>query len=206
MKTNLPTEAGPRRPPGAEGHLPSLAAAAARSTRVTSATSPSQWSLPILPLLSNCFPVWLSGSGCKDYYNSVCSLYTSTLTWILHFFFFFFPFIFISCRLITSQHFSGFCHTLTWISHAVTYIPHPNPPSHLPLHQIPLGLPSAPGPSTCLMHPTWAGDLFHYRYYTCWILYFYLRCLLDCCSPSPSAIPPSIHASTELTVPSDWLN
>ena len=24
-----------------------------------------------------------------------------------------------------------------------------------------LGLPSAPGPSTCLMHPTWAGDLFH---------------------------------------------
>ena len=28
---------------------------------------------------------------------------------------------------------------------------------------IPLGLPSAPGPSTCLMHPTWAGDLFHPR-------------------------------------------
>ena len=28
-------------------------------------------------------------------------------------FFFFFSFIFISWRLITSQHFSGFCHTLT---------------------------------------------------------------------------------------------
>ena len=28
-------------------------------------------------------------------------------------------------------------------------------------HPMPLGLPSAPGPSTCLMHPTWAGDLFH---------------------------------------------
>ena len=27
---------------------------------------------------------------------------------------------------------SGFCHTLTWISHGVTCIPHPNPPSHLP--------------------------------------------------------------------------
>ena len=26
-----------------------------------------------------------------------------------------------------------------------------------------LGHSSAPGPSTCLMHPTWAGDLFHYR-------------------------------------------
>ena len=23
--------------------------------------------------------------------------------------------------------------------------------------------PSAPGPSACLMHPTWAGDLFHPR-------------------------------------------
>ena len=72
---------------------------------------------------------------------------------------FFFPFIFISWRLITSQHCSGFCNTLTWISHGVTSIPHPDPPSHLPLHLIPLGLPSAPGPSTCLMHPTWAGDL-----------------------------------------------
>ena len=79
------------------------------------------------------------------------------------FFFFFFSFIFISWRLITSQHFSGFCHTLTWISHGVTCIPHPDLPSHLPLHPIPLGLPSAPGPSTCLMHPAWAGDLFHYR-------------------------------------------
>ena len=34
--------------------------------------------------------------------------------------FFFFSFIFISWRLITSQRCSGFCHTLTWISHGVT--------------------------------------------------------------------------------------
>ena len=74
---------------------------------------------------------------------------------------FFFSFIFISWRLITLQYCSGFCHTLTWVSHGVTCIPHPDPPSHLPLYPIPLGLPSAPGPSTCLMHPTWAGDLFH---------------------------------------------
>ena len=40
-------------------------------------------------------------------------------------------------------------------------------PSHLPLHPLPLGFPSAPGPSACLMHPTWAGDLFHPRQYTC---------------------------------------
>ena len=76
---------------------------------------------------------------------------------------FFFPFIFISWRLITLQYCSGFCHTLTWISHGVTCIPHPDPPSHVPLYPIPLAVPSAPGPSTCLMHPIWAGDLFHPR-------------------------------------------
>ena len=77
--------------------------------------------------------------------------------------FFFFSFIFIHWRLITLQYCSSFCHTLTWISLGYTCIPHPDSPSHLPLHPIPLGLPSAPGPSTCLMHPTWAGDLFHYK-------------------------------------------
>ena len=73
---------------------------------------------------------------------------------------FLFSLIFISWRLITLQYCSGFCHTLTWISHGFTFIPHPDPPSHLPLHPIPLGLPRAPGLSICLMHPAWAGDLF----------------------------------------------
>ena len=58
---------------------------------------------------------------------------------------------------------SEFCHTLKWNSHEFTCVPHPDPPSHLPLHPFPLGLPSAPGPSACLMHPAWAGDLFHPR-------------------------------------------
>ena len=51
----------------------------------------------------------------------------------LKFIIFIFSVIFISWRLITSQHCSGFSHTLTWISHGVTCIPHPDPPSHLPL-------------------------------------------------------------------------
>ena len=42
--------------------------------------------------------------------------------------FIFFSFIFISWRLISLQCCSGFCHTLTWISHGFTYIPHPDPP------------------------------------------------------------------------------
>ena len=58
--------------------------------------------------------------------------------------FFFFSFIFISWRLISLQYCSGFCHTWIWISHEFTYIPHPNPPSHLPLYPIPLGYPSNP--------------------------------------------------------------
>ena len=38
-------------------------------------------------------------------------------------------YLFISWRLITLQYCSGFCHTLTWISHGYTCVPHPNPPS-----------------------------------------------------------------------------
>ena len=70
---------------------------------------------------------------------------------------------FISWRLITLQYCSRFCHTLKWISHGFTCVPHPDPLSHLLLRPIPLVLPSAAGPSTRLMHPTWAGDLFHPR-------------------------------------------
>ena len=64
---------------------------------------------------------------------------------------FFFFFFLISWRLITLQYCSGFCHTLTWISHGFPCIPHPDPPSHIPLHPIPLGLRSAPGPLSHLL-------------------------------------------------------
>ena len=87
----------------------------------------------------------------------------NTHMWFFFLSSFFSPFIFISWRLITLQYCSGFCHTLTWVSHGFTCIPHRDPPSHLPLHPISLGLPSAPAPSTCLMHPTWTGDVFHSR-------------------------------------------
>ena len=79
------------------------------------------------------------------------------------FFFLNYIYLFIYWRLITLQYCSEFCHTLKWISHGFTCILHPDPLSHLPLPLIPLGLPSAPGLSSCLMHPTWAGGLFHPR-------------------------------------------
>ena len=76
----------------------------------------------------------------------------------LGFFILFFIYLFIfNWRLITLQYCSGFCHTLTIISHGCTCVPHPDPPSHLPPHPIPQGHPSAPGLST-LSHasnPDW---------------------------------------------------
>ena len=73
----------------------------------------------------------------------------------------YFVFVCLFCFLFLLLFFycSGFYHTLKWNSHGFTCVPHPDPPSHLPLHPIPLGLPSSPGPSACLMHPTWAGDM-----------------------------------------------
>ena len=62
--------------------------------------------------------------------------------------FFFKKFIYFNWRLITLQYCSGFCHTLTWISHGCTCVPYPEPPSKLPPHPIPLGHPSAPALST----------------------------------------------------------
>ena len=115
------------------------------------------------------FVIWFSSSShtllClfvpKAHSMTVSKIHFTQMEWSGAYFFF--SFIFISWRLITLQYYSGFCHTLTWISHGFTCIPHLDLPSHLPLHLIPLGLPSAPGPSTCLMHPAWAGDLFHPR-------------------------------------------
>ena len=59
--------------------------------------------------------------------------------WVLFFF---------NWRLITLQYCSGFCHTLTWISHGCTCVPHPEAPSHLPPHSILQDQPSAPALST----------------------------------------------------------
>ena len=75
--------------------------------------------------------------------------------------FIFFPIIFISWRLITLQYCCGFSHTLTWISHGFTCVPHPETPSQLPPHPISLGHPSALALSTCLVHQTLTGYLFH---------------------------------------------
>ena len=60
-------------------------------------------------------------------------------------------FIYFNWRLITLQYCGGFHHTSTWIGHGCTGVPpHPEPPSHLPPHPIPLGCPRAPALSALL--------------------------------------------------------
>ena len=71
---------------------------------------------------------------------SILCLFHFYLSCYASFFFFKLIYFFISWRLITLQYCRGFCYTSTWISHGYTCIPHPNPPSHLPLHPIPFFL------------------------------------------------------------------
>ena len=101
---------------------------------------------PFHPLMSPIPPAF-SLSKHQGLFKWVSSSYQVAKVLGLQFFFFnfftfhfiFFPFIFISWRLITLQYCSGFCHTLTWISHGFTCVPLPDLPSHLPLHPITRG-------------------------------------------------------------------
>ena len=88
--------------------------------------------------------------------------------------------LFFHCRLITLQYCGGFYHTLTWISHGCTCIPHPEPRSHLPPHPIPLGHPSAPALST-LSH---ASNL-DWRSVSHMVVYMF-QCYSQITPPSPS--------------------
>jgi len=56
--------------------------------------------------------------------------------------------IYFNWRFINLQCCSGFCQTLTWISHGCTCVPHPEPHSHHFPQPIPQGHPSAPALST----------------------------------------------------------
>ena len=89
---------------------------------------------------------------------------------------FLYLFIYFNWRLITLQYCSSFCHTLTWISHGCTCVPHPEPPLiSLPIPSlwvIPVHRLSLP----CFMHWTWTGDLFH----TC------ISYMFQCCSVKSS--------------------
>ena len=73
-----------------------------------------------------------------------------------------------------------FCHTSACIYHGCTCVPHPEPPSHLPPHTIPLGHPSAPAPS--FLYPASNLDWWFISYM---ILYMF-QWHFPKSSPSPS--------------------
>ena len=102
--------------------------------------------LPLL-FLYNSFPPMFSFSKtsnflCQELDTKWWGMYWPSIYIMvgqLVFFLIFFSFIFISWRLITLQYCSGFCHTLTWISHGFTCIPHPDPPLSPPSWPDPFG-------------------------------------------------------------------
>ena len=98
------------------------------------------------------------------------------LTWHLFLMQLFFKFIYFNLRLITLQYCSGFCHTLTWISHGCTCVSHPEPPSHLLSHPIPLGHPSAPA----------LGTLSHASNLDWWFISRMIKYTFQCHSPKSS--------------------
>ena len=61
---------------------------------------------------------------------------------------FLFLFIFFNWKLIILQYCGGFWDTFTWISHGCTFVPHPEPSSHLPPNTIPPDHPGTPTLST----------------------------------------------------------
>ena len=95
----------------------------------------------------------------------------------------FFSFIFISWKLITLQYCSGFCHTLSWISHGFTNVPHPDPlPTSLPIFfKIPIELLNAIILDLCNNF----GAIVFLVIYLIYIFHFcYASTCLQCCFPS----------------------
>ena len=80
--------------------------------------------------------------------------------------------IYFNWRLITLQYCSGFCHTLTWISHGCLHVPQPETPSHLPPYPIPQGHPRTLALST----PSHASNL------DWWSISHVVIYMFQCCS------------------------
>ena len=90
-----------------------------------------------------------------------------------------------------------FCHTLTWIHHGCTWVPNPEPPSHLPPHIISLYHPCAPAPS--ILYPVLNLDW--------WFVSYMIVYMFQCHSPTSSK---ECRLSTEhysnYCIPTKWLS
>ena len=127
---------------------------------------PIVWSIFII---NGC---WIFSKAFSAYIGMI--IFFVVVVWIIYF----------NWRQITLQYCSGFCHTLTCISHGYTCVPHPEPRSHFPPHPIPQGHPSTPALST-LSH---ASDL-DWRSISHMITYMFQCCSLK--SSHPCLLPQS---------------
>ena len=83
-----------------------------------------------------------------------------------------------------------FCHTLTWIHHRCTRVPHHETPSHLPLRTIPLGHPSAPAPS--ILYPALNLDW--------WFVSYMMLYMFQCHSPKSSHPLPLLQSPKDCSI------
>ena len=90
---------------------------------------------------------------------------------ILPFFFFFYLLLLFYFKILY-----WFYHTSTWIHDGCTCVPHPEPPSDLPSHTIPLGHPNAPAPS--ILYPALILDW--------WCVSYMILYMFQCHSPKSS--------------------
>ena len=83
-----------------------------------------------------------------------------------------------------------FCHTLTWIHHGCTWVPNPEPPSHLSPHIISLGHPSVPAPS--ILYP--ASDI-DWRFISYVVVYMFQCHSPKSSHPLPLPLSPKVRST-----------
>ena len=144
----------------------------------------------------------------REAWRAVVHVVTTSLTWLsgwtelawnvpLVSLIFFFKFIYFNWRLITLQYCSVFCHTLTWISHECTCVPHPESPSHLPPRPISQGHPNTPALSA-LSHASnvdWRS-ISHILIYIYIYIYIYIVQCYSLKSSHPRLLPQSLKVSS----------
>jgi len=137
--------------------------------------------------------VFVDGFGWNGHFNYSLFQCVKMECFSVHLCFLWFLFFF-SCFLKKFFYFTmlyWFCHTSTCIRHGCTRVPHPEPPSHLPPHTIPLGHPSAPARS--VLFP--ASNLYW------WFISYMILLMFWCHSPksSPSLVSLSVLSSSLTT-------
>ena len=132
-----------------------------------------------IKLRISCVYLWLS-SGNTDWHVSFFFFFQLCKYWLFSLFIYLFYFIILY----------WFRHTLTWIYHGCTCVPHPELPSHLSPHTIPLCHHSAPAPST----------LSHSLNLDWWFISHMIIYMFQCHSPKSSHLLPLSQSPKDCSI------